>query len=145
MKRLSRDELIAKLEQFEDTPKILASLERIRHDSVEGMFDKDAEQLADAIEHLEALHGLARQMARSLGDSGCDIPVRQLPMTVVAMSDKARGALSDRGVYTVADLLPLRAVDLLKMENFGRGSLRQIDASLEAMGLQRQEGKYGSN
>jgi len=57
------------------------------------------------------------------------------PVDALALSARADRALTAAGIVSVSSLLDQSAVDLLALDGFGPGCLKEVDAALAAHGL----------
>jgi DNA-directed RNA polymerase subunit alpha len=76
------------------------------------------------------------------GAEGAEDQQRQLgmPISALDLSVRASNCLEAEGIQTVGDLVSRTEDEMLKLKNFGRTSLREVEKKLESMGLRFRAG-----
>jgi DNA-directed RNA polymerase subunit alpha len=63
-----------------------------------------------------------------------------MPISALDLSVRASNCLEAEGIQTVGDLVSRTEDEMLKLKNFGRTSLREVEKKLESMGLRFRAG-----
>lgn len=68
-------------------------------------------------------------------------PLLRMPLDELGFSVRVRNVLWNLDCHTVGDLLGFSRLDLMRCKNFGRKSLREIDAVLASVGLKLRDSR----
>jgi DNA-directed RNA polymerase subunit alpha len=63
----------------------------------------------------------------------------QTPVSALDLSVRASNALEAEGIQTVGDLVSRTEEEMMKLKNFGRTSLKEVEKKLETLGLRFRE------
>jgi DNA-directed RNA polymerase subunit alpha len=85
---------------------------------------------------------VAAAPAVSSGPEGDEDQQRRLgmPISALDLSVRASNCLEAEGIQTVGDLVSRTEEEMLKLKNFGRTSLREVEKKLETMGMRFRAG-----
>ena len=76
-----------------------------------------------------------RESSQSQGDQSIeDLEIEKLPISM-----RARNALVSEGVYTVKELVQYNSIQLLKIPNLGKTSVKEIKLALESKNISMKE------